>query len=601
MPGLGSLPPRAARTLGPLGHLGRLDLPLTAGLAVAGVRGAVRARLAPPVNPVRSARLAAALLHWGTTPALGWSTGAARHPDEPAVIDADDDRLPVVTFREAERRTAAVATGLLAAGLGAGTTVGLLGRTSRGYAEAIAALSRAGADVVYLNPGLPAAQLASLAHREHLDAVLCDDDLADRVPDGLARISLGTDRPDGPVAPVPQLAELATGPVRRTHALSRPSRHVILTSGTTGEPRGVARDQAPLDAAVAMLDALPVRPRATHLIAAPLFHAWGWLNHRICAINDATEVLLRRPDGERVLRLAARHRAEVIVVTPVVLHRLVDVPQTVRDELDLTSLRAIAVSGARLPPDLVVAVQAAFGDVLHNLYGSTEAAYATCAGPADLRADPATAGRPLPGVRVEVRDAAGRQCPPGVEGSVWVGSRASFAGYTDGSDRDRSRGLIATGDLGAWDGAGRLRVLGRADDLIISGGENVHPEEVERVLREHPDVAEVAVVGAADPVFGQAVTAYVVRRPAPPANRDARTPSTVTTEDGADPVDQAWVAAFQDWAAARLAPHQRPRSVVLRRDLPHNDAGKLLRRQLRSTVDPQRHRRGRAVGDANGR
>lgn len=546
-----------------------LDLLGAATLAGVAVRGAVRARLSPPVSPAGITQLGRALIRWGTTPALGWSSGCARHPDSPAVIDVDDALLPVVTFRQAEHRTAAITTGLVEAGIAAGMSVGLLGRTSRAYAEALAALSRAGADVVYLNTGFTAAQIDEIATREAISWVLCDDDLAGRVPARLPRVSLDGAYPgEGGTL---SLAGLASGRPGRPPELRRPSRHVILTSGTTGTPRGVARDNAPIEAAVALLDVFPFRQRETHVIAAPLFHAWGWLNHRICPLYDATEVLVRRPDGERVLRLAAQYRAEVVVATPVVLRRMLEVPTSVREQLDLSALRVVAVSGALIPAEQVVAFAAAFGDVLHNLYGSTEAAFATCARPADLRADPATAGRPLAGVHVEVLDNAGRRCPAGVEGMVWVGSRTSFGGYTDGTDRARHRGLVGTGDVGAWDQAGRLRLLGRADDVIISGGENVHPEEAERVLRRHPDVDDVAVVGAPDPVFGQVVVAHVVRRVPAPAEQG---PDRVVA-----PVP-AWEPTFLAWAAERLAPYQRPRRVVLHAELPRNEMGKVLRRLL---------------------
>jgi len=414
-----------------------------------------------------------------------------------------------------------------------------------------------------------AVQIDEIATREAISWVFCDDDLAERVPAGLLLVSLDGVYPNerGTLS----LAELASCRPGRPPELRRPSRHVILTSGTTGTPRGVARDNAPIEAAVALLDVFPFRQRETHVIAAPLFHAWGWLNHRICPLYDATEVLVRRPDGERVLRLAAQYRAEVVIATPVVLRRMLEVPTAVREELDLSALRVVAVSGALIPPEQVVAFAAAFGDVLHNLYGSTEAAFATCARPGDLRADPATAGRPLSGVRVEVLDDAGGRCAAGVEGMVWVGSRTSFGGYTDGTDRARHRGLVGTGDIGAWDEAGRLRVLGRADDVIISGGENVHPEEAERVLRRHPEVADVAVVGAPDPVFGQVVVAHVVRRV--PASAEHR-------QDGVVAAQPDWESAFLAWAAERLAPHQRPRQVLLHAELPRNATGKVQRRLL---------------------
>jgi acyl-CoA synthetase (AMP-forming)/AMP-acid ligase II len=551
------------------------DLLGAATLAGVAIRGGARARLSPPLSAARTAQLVRALRQWGTTPALGWSTGCARHPDSPAVVDADDVALPMVTFREAERRTAAITSGLVSTGIGAGTTVGLLGRNSRAYAEAIAATSRTGADVVYLNTGFTAGQVDEIASTHHIGWVLCDDDLAERVPARLPRVSLDSaGRGENGTA---SLAELAAGEPGRPPDLRHPARHVILTSGTTGAPRGVARDGAPIEAAVALLDALGFRQRATHVLAAPLFHAWGWLNHRICPLFDATEVLVRRPDAERVLRLAAQHRAQVIVATPVVLRRMLEVPASVRAELDLSALRVVAVSGALIPAELVLAFTAAFGDVLHNLYGSTEASFATCARPADLRADPGTAGRPLPGVRVEVLDDAGTRCATGVEGMVWVGSRTSFGGYTDGTDRARLRGLVSTGDVGVWDRAGRLTLLGRADDVIVCGGQNVHPAEVERVLREHPAVADVAVTGAPDPVFGQVVVAHVVRRAVAQAEPGP---------DGGLPPTADWGSSLLAWAADRLAPYQRPRQVFVHAELPRNSTGKLVRRLLANASSP---------------
>src|ERR1039458_2923894 len=219
-----------------------LDLLGAATLAGIALRGGVRPSLRAPVRPARSSQLVRALLQWGTTPALGWSTGSARHPHSPAVIDADDPLLPVMTFRQAELRTAAITTGLIEAGIGAGTSVGLLGRTSRVYAEALAALSRTGADVVYLNTGFTAAQIDEIATREAISWVFCDDDLAERVPAGLLLVSLDGVYPNerGTLS----LAELASCRPGRPPELRRPSRHVILTSGTTGTPRGVARDRS---------------------------------------------------------------------------------------------------------------------------------------------------------------------------------------------------------------------------------------------------------------------------------------------------------------------------------------------------------------------
>ncbi len=219
------------------------------------------------------------------------------------------------------------------------------------------------------------------------------------------------------------------------------------------------------------------------------------------------------------------------------------------------------VSGAAIPPDVIGRFREQFGDVLYNLYGSTEVGYATVAGPADLAEAPTTAGRPLPGVDVALLDPDGRPVPSGQPGDVWVGSSAAFDGYVDGGDKDRDAdGLVSTGDVGVFDADGRLFIRGRSDDLIISGGENVHPTEVEDVLRLCPGVADIAAVGRPDDAFGQRVVCYVV-------------PS-----EGADlallPDD---VVAF---ARDSLAAFQRPREVYLVGELPRNETGKVLRRLL---------------------
>jgi acyl-CoA synthetase (AMP-forming)/AMP-acid ligase II len=517
------------------------------GLGPTAARGALRARLSPPLDPRANARLLAALNRWGTTPALGYAGGAARHPDDPAVIDLDDP-VPIVTFAEAEHRTRAAATALHERGYGPGTRVGLLGRNSRAYTEALAAIGRTGADTYYLNTGHSAAQLARVAEREGITEYLADPALADRCPTSATVTLAGGDWED-----------FAAGPVTAPGKPPATGRHVILTSGTTGVPRGAARTSAPIESVVALLDAFPFKQRDTHLIAAPLFHAWGWMHHRLCALLDSTQILLRRPDPLRVLRVAAERRVPVIVTVPVVAQRMAQLPPEMTADLDLSALRVVAISGAPMPPPLVRRFSDRYGDVLYNLYGSTEAAFATVANPADLRDDPGSAGRALPGVTVAILDEDDRELPPGRSGRIFVGSTTSFEGYTDGSDRNRVGGLVWTGDLGVIDEHNRLRVMGRVDDVMIIGGENVHPLEVEEVLRHHPAVLDVAVVPRSDPDFGQRAVAHLVLDGEP---------------------DQEFAERFLAWAADRLAPAQRPAAVEVHESLPRNAAGKVLRRDL---------------------
>ncbi len=517
-------------------HDARAAVSLTRG----GVRAYVASGLTVPLGPLTLARISRDLLAFGLSPGFGYAGAADRHPGSPAV---EEDGEPGPTFADAERITRAAAGFLAAEGCAPGSRVGLLGRNSLAFAVAVAAVGRTGADLFYLNTGFPAAQLADLVHHHGLHLVLADADLARRLPD------------DVPTVALPGLLAADSRP--GVGPVVGGGRHIILTSGTTGRPKGADRSRTPLAAVVALLSSLPYRERGTHVMAAPMFHSWGWLNHRLTSLLDTTEVMVPHPTATAVLDAAERNRADLIITTPVVLGRLAAAGP---GERNLSGLRGVLVSGSLLPPDVVARFQSQFGPVLYNLYGSTEVGYVSVASPDDLLAHPDTAGLPLPGVAVRILDRHGHPVAVGHEGEIWVGSPAAFSGYIDGGDTDRRDGLVATGDAGRLDADGFLFVHGRADDLIISGGENVHPAEVETVLRAMPEVADVAAVGTPDPLFGEQVVVHVV----PSADTDpAELPDLVLAH-----------------ARRELAPYQRPREVVVHTELPHSETGKVMRRLL---------------------
>lgn len=525
----------------------------------AGARGATRSRLVRPTRPLTALRIVGDVRRWGTSPAIGFSLGAARCPDSVAVIDLDDELRPETTFAEIDHRCEVLAVALQDRGIGPGGRVGLLGRNSRSFLESLIAVSRTGADVVYLNTATEANTLEQLVANLRIELLIHDSEFTPRVPKTIPRLL--TDEKSG----VPLLATI---PAKR-YLPAQPSygQHIILTSGTSsGKPRGAGRSGADFDSGAAVLDTFPLTMNSTVLLAAPLFHAWGWMHHRLGTLLDCTQVVMRRPDPERILASLAATDAQMLVTVPVLLRRLVELPTRVKRRYRLDSLRCVAVSGSALPGSLATEFMDDFGDVLYNLYGSTEAAFATCATPTDLRINPESAGRPLAGVHVEILDRRGRRLGRETDGRVFVGSRATFGGYTDGGDRPRVRGMVFTGDIGRLDMQGRLTIVGRADDVIVTGGENVHPAEVEEVLALHPDVADVAVTGAPDPVYGSVLVAHIV----------PRDPKTFDT------------AAVLDWSRSRLGPHHRPRSVIIHESLPRNPTGKVLRRVLAG--DPQGHR-----------
>ncbi|HXS44647.1 MAG TPA: AMP-binding protein, partial [Solirubrobacteraceae bacterium] len=226
---------------------------------------------------------------------------------------------------------------------------------------------------------------------------------------------------------------------------------------------------------------------------------------------------------------------------------------------DLSKLRIIAASGSALPGELATKVMDAFGDVLYNLYCSTEGAWATIATPADLRAAPGTAGRPPRGTVVRIVDDEGRDVPPGATGRIFVGNELAFDGYTGGGGKQVLEGLLCSGDVGHLDEAGRLFIDGRDDEMIVSGGENVFPREVEDLLARHDAVEDVAVVGVEDDEFGQRLKAFVV-----------------TVRGGAAPGEDE----LKDYVKANLARYKVPREVVFLDELPRNATGKVLKREL---------------------
>jgi acyl-CoA synthetase (AMP-forming)/AMP-acid ligase II len=337
---------------------------------------------------------------------------------------------------------------------------------------------------------------------------------------------------------------------------------VILTSGTTGAPKGAARKQPDSIApAAALFSKIPLRARQTTVIAAPLFHSWGFAHFTLGLALSSTLVLRRKFDPEETLRAVSQHRASTLAVVPVMLQRILELGPSTIARYDTRCLKVIAVSGSALPGELATRTMDTFGDVLYNLYGSTEVAWATIATPEDLRAAPGTAGRPPLGTIVKLLSADGHEAREGEGGRIFVANEMTFDGYTGGGGKEIVEGLMSTGDVGHFDEHGRLFVDGRDDEMIVSGGENVFPREVEDLLAEHEDIEEAAVVGVADEKFGQRLKAFVVARN-----------GTHLSED-----------AVKDYVKANLARFKVPREVVFLSELPRNATGKVLKRELKGS------------------
>ncbi len=516
----------------------------------------VRSGVLAPGRPDRLAHMARALYRWGVTPAAGYQVAAARYPDEPAIVD----ELGALTFGEVQRRTNAMAHALADRGVNESDNVALLIRNHRGYVEATVACSKLGAHVLYLNTGFAAPQIADVVAREKPTALIYDEEFSELVGAagrGRKRFLAWQDS-DRPVDPT--LEQLATeGDPSEPVAPSDPGRVVILTSGTTGKPKGAARAQpASLDPVGVFLSKIPYRARERMLIAAPLFHSWGFLHFTIGMPLCATLVLQRRFTPEQTLSAMAAHRTTALAVVPVMLKRILELGPEIADRYDTRATRIIAASGSTLPGDLALEVMDRFGDVLYNLYGSTEVAWASIATPQDLRAAPGTAGRPPRGTVVRLLDDHGHEVPRGETGRVFVGNAIQFEGYTGGGGKDVVGGLMSSGDVGHFDAGGRLFIDGRDDEMIVSGGENVFPREVEDLLYQLEAVADLAVVGVPDGEFGQRLKTVVVREAG----------HALSADD------------VRAHVKAHLARYKVPRDVEFRDQLPRNATGKVLKREL---------------------
>jgi acyl-CoA synthetase (AMP-forming)/AMP-acid ligase II/uncharacterized protein YndB with AHSA1/START domain len=523
----------------------------------------IEAGVIRPMRPDRLYGVLRTLQKWGRSPAAGAISLAARYPEETMIVD----ELGTLSYSEVDTRTNALAHALSDAGLGEGDGVGVMCRNHRGFIEATIALSKLGADALYLNTAFAGPQLLEVVQREKPKALIFDEEFYELLEEAGHRRKRFVAWHDEPTCDDPTLDELMSqGDPSGVVPPEREGRAVILTSGTTGTPKGASRgNPESIDPVVAYLSRIPLKSRHTIHVAAPLFHSWGFAHFSLGLILGMTYVLRRKFDPEQCLAEVARSRADALAVVPVMIQRILDLPEETRAKYDTSSLKVVAASGSALHGDLATRWMDEFGDTLYNLYGSTEVAWATIATPADMRAAPGTAGRPPRGTVVKLFDEKGVEVKPGETGRIFVGNEMLFEGYTGGGSKDVIGNLMATGDVGRFDDAGRMFVEGRDDEMIVSGGENVFPKEVEDLLARHEAVAEAAALGVEDKDFGQRLRAFVVLEDGKKASEDE----------------------LKGYVKQNLARYKVPREIVFRDELPRNATGKVLKRELAEEAEEE--------------
>jgi len=513
-----------------------------------------RAGMIGPEPPLRLAEMALALKRFGPVGG-GIMAAAIRHGDRFGLID---ERGPL-SFRELNLRSNALADALAAEGLGDGATIGVLCRNHRGLLDATFAGAKAGYRILYLNTDFAAPQARDVCAREGVEALIVDEEFLPIVADVEASAGRFIAWTDGPAALGTLDSLISLGDTKGRPAPSQPGTMVMLTSGTTGTPKGARRSQPrSLTMPGAVFSKIPYRGREAVYVAPPLFHGWGLLSGLLTIGTGSTLLTSRRFDPAAVLDTVARHRCTGLVVVPAMINRMLALEDGGPASRDLSALRFMATSGAQLEGALASRTMDAFGDVLYNLYGSTEVAYATIATPEDMRAAPGCVGRPPVGTTVRLFDRLGTEVAPGETGRIFVGNGQGFSGYTGGGTKDSIDGLLSTGDVGHFDGGGRLFVDGRDDEMIVSGGENVFPGEIEELLAGHPRISEASAIGVPDADHGQRLIAYVV----------PTTPSGLTATE------------VKSYVRDNLARFKVPREVFFVEQLPRNPAGKVRKRDL---------------------
>ena len=509
-----------------------------------------------PIRPDKLGRVAERYFRLGASPALGTAANAITVPERVAIIDEAGS----LTWERTHRRSNALARALRDEGVEMGDGVAVMCRNHRYFIEATMACAKLGAVALYLNTAFAGPQLSDVLEREKPAALIYDQEFADLLSGGagsLRRLVAWEEKEGTDEVTLEQLISSSHG-----DDLDPPSEHgryIILTSGTTGTPKGAQRSEPEgLGALAALFSKIPRRYGETAMIAAPLFHSWGFLHFMLSLPTAATMVLRPKFDPEETLQATAEHRARVLAVVPVMMQRILALPDEVKRRYDLSALEVTAASGSALPGDLATKWMDEFGDNLYNLYGSTEVAWATIATPADMRAAPGTAGRPPRGTVIRIVDEDGNDVPQGETGRIFIGNQLAFEGYTGGGDKEHLGELLSSGDVGHFDEDGRLFIDGRDDEMIVSGGENVFPREVEDLLADHEAVADAAAIGVDDEQFGQRLRAFVVKA------------------GGADTSEDE----LKDYVKANLARYKVPREIVFVEELPRNATGKVLKREL---------------------
>jgi len=535
-------------------------------------------QITQPVRPASLVEFVRSASKLPLGPHLAVVFHAAAHPDKEALVEYGPAGVTRMTWGELDATINRLANALRARGVSGGTRVALMLPNGREYLIAQQALARLGATAVQIGYRLKVGEIAyilanaeptaTLVHADHLDAMTT---ARAQVAKGGPMIVVGA--PDGPAAlrRSPEVAEWA----RALAAVSPtvPARDggagdgggvIVYTSGTTGKSKGAHRSwkTTGLESVADLLVQVGVRADDRHLVVCPLYHSAAPAFVAILLSLGATVVLMNHFEPAGALAIIERERVTCTLMVPTMIVRITNLPSETLASHDTSSLRWVMSAAAPLSTEAARRFMARFGPVLWNFYGATETGLVTLAGPRDHLTRPGTIGRALRGNEVRLCDEAGRDVPEGQIGELYTRNAMLISGYHQNEEATRSSqrdGFFSVGDLGRRDADGYYYLESRKHDMVISGGVNIYPREIEDHLHGHPAILDAAVIGVPDPEWGETLRAFIVLR------------------DGQQLSEQDVIAYCRDG----LADFKRPRKVTFLAELPRNPTGKVLKRELR--------------------
>jgi long-chain acyl-CoA synthetase len=504
---------------------------------------------------------------------------AQQRPDSAAIIENSE----VLTFGSWNHLADALAEGLTKRGIVAGDIIVTRLQIRKEWPIIAAAAAKLGCAILGLNWRLTPAETHYVLSDSKANVVICDD------PDPVALMPAFAGLPlklivsvDAQAAGFTALSDLFD-PAAPTRFSPSDERLIIYTSGTTGLPKGVPLSDARnmdsqqlkelMEYSRSVGESRPQVPGDVALLTIPLHHGAGPGVVRQSLKNGNLVVFLRRFDPEAALELIQRHRISFWTAVPTIYKRIAGLPPETLARFDVSSIRSLSVGAAPVSPDLKSWIAGYFGNCLYETYGATEVGMITSLSPEMQRLKPGSSGLPHAHVHIRIRDSEGRDLATGEAGEIWLKSPATIRSYLNaqmlGSDTIDAEGFFRIGDVGRLDEDGYLFITDRVKDMIISGGVNIYPAEIEAVLLKHPAVQDAAVIGIPHDEFGEQVKAFVELKPGHTAG-----PEEIMAS-----------------CAEHLASYKRPRSLDVMPELPRNTMGKLLKRELREPYWAERERK----------